>query len=70
MRKFWNSYMELCKHDIGWLKEHWKGYILMSIMLYAVVAFGFFGWLCREMIVEKIKSIFTWKDSSEEDLES
>lgn len=33
MKKFFKDYMELQRQSNKWFKEHWKGYILFSVIL-------------------------------------
>ena len=36
-KEFWSSYWELQKHSNEWLKEHWKGYIILSVVIFIPV---------------------------------
>lgn len=37
MKEFFRSYMELQKHSNAWMKKHWKGYILLTLGLSALI---------------------------------
>lgn len=61
MKKFWSDYVDLCKHSCRWMKDHWKGYILLIVIIYAAT----FIWLARDYIIDSIKEKFNKKDETE-----
>ena len=51
MRKFCKDYIELCKESGKFYKEHWKGVIVMNV----VVIGAEYAWFFRDQIKETIK---------------
>lgn len=63
MKKFFKDYMELQRHSNKWLKDHWKGYILFTVLvgiLYCV------GWKLMSKI-NISKEVTNSEDSMEEE---
>jgi hypothetical protein len=54
MKKFWSDYAELWSHSNRWMKEHWKGYIILCAVIWGLTI----CWLYSEKIITKVKSIF------------
>ena len=61
MKEFWKDYVDLCKHSCRWMKKHWKGYILVCIIIYALT----FIWLSRDYIMDYIREKFSKKTEEE-----
>lgn len=36
LREFWSDYMDVYKQWNGWLKKHWKGYLVLSVIITAI----------------------------------
>lgn len=51
MKKFFEDYMDLCKHSCRFMKEHWMGYLVFC----AGVAAAELIYLNRDEIVEAVK---------------
>lgn len=61
MKEFFKDYMEMCiKPNRMWMKKHWKGYVLMYLIMYA----GFVGFACKDQIKESIKNHKSHKGES------
>lgn len=53
MKEFFKDYKEMCiDPQQMWLKKHWKGYVLMTVAMYA----GTVAFLCKDEIKEFIKN--------------
>ena len=38
---FWRDYWDLCKQSGKWCKKHWKGYIVLCVIVF-IIEFGYF----------------------------
>ena len=58
LKNFFKDYWKLCKQSNQFLKEHWKGVIVMIGGSYAAGFTGGFIYFNRDEIKKKIKSKF------------
>lgn len=59
MKEFFKDYKEMCIDPQNkWMKKHWKGYILMCLILWGGTA----AFCCKDMIKESIKNRKTEED--------
>ena len=42
MKEFFKSYGDLCKTNLNWTKEHWKGYTLICVLAFAIPFCGLY----------------------------
>ena len=54
---FWKDYAEVTNASWNWLKKHWFGYIILTVVIVA----GEFAWIFRSSIKDRIKGIFSTK---------
>ena len=54
MKNFFKDYADLCKHSGKFYKDHWKGTIVMNVVVGGVT----YAWLCRDTIKEKLEEKF------------
>ena len=57
MKEFFRSYLELQKLNNVWIKKHWVGYLILTLVVIVIEAFAF-GWVTFEMISDYIESKF------------
>lgn len=63
MKKFFKDYMELQRHSNKWIKDHWKGYILFTVLVGVVYCVGW-----RLIFKTDTKKVVTnSEDSTEEE---
>lgn len=54
MKKFFKDYADLCNQTSKFYRDHWKGTIVMNI----VVGGAIYAWLCKDTIKEKLEEKF------------
>ena len=59
MKKFFKDYVDLCNQSSKFYRDHWKGTIVMNI----VVGGAIYAWLSKDVIKEKLKEKFNPVDS-------
>lgn len=59
MKKFFKDYADLCNQTSKFYRDHWKGTIVMNI----VVGGAIYAWLSKDTIKEKLKEKFNPVDS-------
>lgn len=53
MKQFFKDYKDLCKETGRFYKEHWKGCIVMNVVILGAEA----GWIFRDRIKDKIEEV-------------
>lgn len=57
MKKFFKDFWDLQKHSNAFLKEHWKGYLVLCSALTAAEL----AYIYRDEIIEAVKEKFSEK---------
>ena len=62
MNKFFKDYVALCEQTGNFYKDHWKGVIVVNVVVGGVTM----AYMCRDEIKDKIKNKFHKEKSEEE----
>ena len=64
MNKFFKDYVELCKQTNNFYKDHWKGVIVVNVVVGGVMM----AYICKGEIKEKIKNKFHKEKNADEEI--
>lgn len=54
-KNFWIEYFELYGHSLRWLKRHWLGYIILTIIITAIAAWSMLGFPIPKISNKKLE---------------
>ena len=65
MKLAFNEYYEMVmKPALSWLRKHWRGYVILTLVVFGIMEAGFLTWWYSDKISEvitSIKEVFTKK---------
>lgn len=60
MKGFVKDYIDLCKHSCCFYKKHWKGVIVMNVVVYASTM----AYYCKDQIKDAFKEKFSKEEEA------